>query len=72
MDMLTGKLTRILNTPYGVETTSTYWYSDIGGFGYLMAVAQHPFGESDSDKLEDPETEEPAYTGYVGPFPVLK
>ncbi len=71
MDLKTGKLDRILTTPYGSETTSPYWYSDIGGFGYLMTVAQHPYGESDQTVPHTPD-EERAYTGYVGPFPVLK
>jgi len=65
------KLTRIQTTPYGSETTSPYFYPDINGFGYLMAVVQHPFGESDQDKLLYPN-EKRAYTGYIGPFPVIK
>ncbi len=72
MDVLTGKITRVLSTPYGSETTSPYWYANIGGFGYLMAVAQHPYGESDQDKLIADSGDERAYTGYVGPFPILK
>ncbi len=69
---LTSKtLTRIQTTPYGSETTSPYYYPNINGFGYLMSVVQHPFGESDQDKLENPD-ENRAYTGYVGPFPVIK
>ncbi len=72
MDLRTGKLARILSTPYGSETTSPYWYSDLNGFGYLMAVAQHPYGESDSDKLIPGSGDERAYTGYIGPFPALK
>ncbi|MCA9556864.1 MAG: alkaline phosphatase, partial [Myxococcales bacterium] len=53
-DMLTGKLTRILTTPYGSETTSPYWYPDLGGFGYLKLVVQHPYGESDSNQSTGP------------------
>lgn len=63
-----GELTRIQTTPYGSETTSPYFYPDINGHGYLMSVIQHPFGESDEDKLEEVE-EALGYTGYVGPFP---
>lgn len=70
-DVAAGELTRIQTTPYGSETTSPYWYADINGFGYLMSVIQHPYGESDSDKLENPG-ESFAYTGYIGPFPSLK
>ncbi len=70
MDTETGRLTRIFSTPYGSETTSPYWYSDINGHGYLMAVVQHPYGESDEDKLSDP-ADARAYMGYIGPFPTL-
>ena len=67
----TNALTRILTTPYGSETTSPYFYNDINGFSYLMAVVQHPFGESDQDKsLED--SDKFGYTGYVGPMPAIK
>lgn len=64
------KLTRIETTPYGAETTSVYWYKDVNGHGYLMSVVQHPYGESDQDKLENP-ADARAYMGYIGPFPVL-
>lgn len=69
-DMKTGDLTRILTTPYGSETTSPYVYPNIDGFGYLMTVIQHPFGESDQDQLLDP-ADARAYVGFVGPFPAL-
>jgi secreted PhoX family phosphatase len=70
-DVKTKDLTRIETTPYGSETTSPYWYPDVNGHGYLMSVIQHPYGESDEDKLTD-ATEARGYTGYVGPFPSLK
>jgi len=70
-NLTSKKLTRIQTTPYGSETTSPYYYPNINGFGYLMSVVQHPFGESDKDKLQNPD-ENKAYTGYVGPFPVIK
>lgn len=67
-DLNEGSLKRIETTPYGSETTSPYWYPNINGWGYLMSVVQHPYGESDGDK--DTHTGEArAYTGYVGPFP---
>lgn len=44
-------LTRMLTTPYGSETTSPYWYPNINGWAYIMAVVQHPYGESDQEKL---------------------
>ncbi|MCB1486125.1 MAG: DUF839 domain-containing protein, partial [Bauldia sp.] len=65
-----GGLTRIFSTPYGSETTSPYFYSNVGGHGYLIAVVQHPYGESDEDKLADP-ADARAYIGYIGPFPAL-
>jgi secreted PhoX family phosphatase len=67
-DMATGDLTRILTTPYGAETTGVYWYDDIGGWSYLRATVQHPYGESDEDKLVDP-ADARAYVGYFGPLP---
>ncbi|HIQ38234.1 MAG TPA: DUF839 domain-containing protein [Desulfocapsa sulfexigens] len=64
------KLTRIQTTPYGSETTSPYFYSNINGHAYLMSVVQHPYGESDSDKLSDP-ADASGYTGYLGPLPAM-
>jgi secreted PhoX family phosphatase len=66
----TQKLTRIQTTPYGSETTSPYYYPDINGWAYLTSVVQHPYGESDSDKLIDP-AQTAGYTGYIGPLPAL-
>ena len=68
----TKALTRIFTTPYGAETTSPYVYTDINGFGYMTAVVQHPYGESDSDKASATDPVRRAYAGYVGPFPKLK
>ncbi|MGD9215850.1 MAG: DUF839 domain-containing protein [Desulfobacteraceae bacterium] len=65
-----GTLTRIQTTPYGSETTSPYFYPDINGFAYIMSVVQHPYGESDKDKFEDP-SDLRGYTGYIGPFPAM-
>lgn len=67
-DMATGAMTRIFSTPYGSEATSVDWYPNVGGHGYLMAVVQHPFGESDMDRLKSPD-ETNAWVGYIGPFP---
>ncbi|MFP7755380.1 PhoX family protein [Thermodesulfobacteriota bacterium B35] len=69
-DINSGSLTRIETTPYGSETTSVYYYPDIRGHAYLMSVVQHPYGESDQDKLRDP-AEARAYTGYLGPMPAM-
>jgi len=67
----TKAMTRITTTPYGAENTSVDWYSDVNGFGYLMTVVQHPYGESDQDKLTNPDDAR-AYVGYIGPFPAVK
>ncbi len=66
-----NELTRIQTTPYGSETTSVYWYPNINGFGYLMSVIQHPFGESDSTKYNAGSSADRGYAGYIGPFPAL-
>ncbi len=70
-NMGTAALTRIQTTPYGSETTSPYFYPNVNGFGYLMSVVQHPYGESDTDKVSTGSAERRAYTGYVGPFPAM-
>lgn len=64
------ELTRVQTTPYGSETTSPYFYPSFNGFAYLTSVIQHPFGESDADKLLE-EGEARGYTGYLGPFPPM-
>ncbi len=69
-DLDAKALTRIQTTPYGAETTSVYIYPDMGGSAYLMSVVQHPYGESDEDKLNAPD-DAAAYLGYVGPMPAL-
>lgn len=61
-------LTRIATTPYGAEATSVDWYPDVMGHGYLLLVVQHPYGESDHDKLNSPEDAR-GHVGYIGPFP---
>ncbi|SON56365.1 alkaline phosphatase [Hartmannibacter diazotrophicus] len=70
MDLATKELTRIETTPYGSETTSVYVYPNVGGHAYIMSVVQHPYGESDEDKLRSP-ADAKAYMGYIGPMPAL-
>ncbi len=65
-----GEMTRIATTPYGSEATSVDWYPNVDGHGYLTMVVQHPYGESDADKLTDREQAR-GYIGYIGPFPAL-
>ncbi len=67
----TKDITRILTTPYGSETTSPFWYPNIGGNGYLTTVIQHPFGESDKEKKDSPADTE-SWIGVVGPFPAFE
>jgi uncharacterized protein len=50
-DFASGTTTRMLSTPYGSETTSPYFYPNINDFAYIMAVVQHPYGESDEDRV---------------------
>ena len=40
------KLTRIATSVYGSEFTGTSYY-EVGDYGYLTTVVQHPYGESD-------------------------
>lgn len=67
----TKALTRIQTTPYGSETTSPYFYPNFHGYGYIMSVIQHPYGESDEDKAAPGSEQRRAYTGFVGPFPAM-
>ena len=66
-DLERKELTRILTTPYGAETTSVYYYPDFAGNSYIVSVVQHPYGESDTDKLQEP-AEKHSYFGVVGPL----
>ena len=55
-DPKTKKLTaRKATTIYGSETTSVMWQPDLkNGYTYINFVDQHPYGETDQDKLKDP------------------
>jgi len=71
-------LTRIETTPYGSETTSLYFINNIKGFGYIMSVVQHPYGEGDAltkekdmPNMAQTSGQMMGYTGYVGPLPVI-
>jgi hypothetical protein len=70
-NLTTKHLTRIQTTPYGSETSSIYFYPNLNGFGYLMSVIAHPYGDGNQDKLRQLD-EAKAYTGYIGPFPAIK
>ncbi|WP_051256636.1 PhoX family protein [Cystobacter fuscus] len=70
-NVVTRQLTRIFSTPYGSETTGVYFYPDINGHAYIKAQVQHPYGESDTDKLGADASAAKSYTGYIGPFPAM-
>ena len=68
-DFATSSLTRIMSMPYGAETTSPYYYPDLNGFSYIVAVVQHPYDESDEEKLLEPaNTGVECHVGYLGAF----
>ncbi|KAG2443999.1 hypothetical protein HYH02_009199 [Chlamydomonas schloesseri] len=70
-DLNTAALTRIFTTPYGSETTSPYWYGNVNGHAYITATVQHPYGESDSSRVNETDSYGLQGTwGVVGPFPV--
>lgn len=72
LDLKTRELQRLLSTPYGSETTSPYYYPDINGWAYIMTVVQHPYEESDQEKIFEPEnTGVEGYMGYIGPLPAV-
>ncbi len=54
---------RVASTAYGSETTSVM-YQNINGFKYLNFVTQHPYGESDKDKVKSPSDVQ-SYVGYM-------
>jgi len=69
-DLETLQLQRMMSAPYGSETTSPYYYPNINGWSYVVGVVQHPYGETDQDKLIEPQnTGEDGYFGYFGPLP---
>lgn len=68
----TKKLTRIFTTPYGAETTSLFYYPDLGGFSYIMTVIQHPYGESDETAVSPTSGERRSYMGVIGTLPAQK
>jgi hypothetical protein len=68
-------LTRIQSTPYGSESTATYWYPNINGRGYLSSVVQDPFADA-KDMPKGMAKLVPAdmtrsFVGFIGPFPAL-
>ncbi|HEX8536941.1 MAG TPA: alkaline phosphatase PhoX [Cystobacter sp.] len=70
-NIVTRELTRIFSAPYGSETTGIYFYPDINGHAYIKAQVQHPYGESDIEKVGTDASLKQSYTGYIGPFPAM-
>jgi len=70
-NVVTRELTRIFSTPYGSETTGVYFYPDINGHAYIKTQIQHPYGESDTDKVGADTSVTQSYTGYIGPLPAM-
>ncbi|KAL3138685.1 hypothetical protein ABBQ32_006440 [Trebouxia sp. C0010 RCD-2024] len=65
----TASIRRMQTTPYGSETTSAYWHEDINTCAYWISVVQHPYGESDMERvLELPSSGKAARVGYLGPL----
>jgi len=64
-DTKTKKLTtRVATTPFGSETTSLMFQNPINGYKYINFVTQHPYGESDQDKLKNTDDAQ-SYVGYI-------
>lgn len=71
-NLTNGSLTRIFSTPYGSETTSPFVYQTSNPTprtinatnDYLTMVVQHPYDESDTDKV--PSKDDPLRRAYVG------
>jgi uncharacterized protein len=71
--MPSGRMTRLLTSPYGAEVTSPYWVPKLGNFGYLLSAVQHPYTEGPgAGRANDPEaTGRDSTIGVFGPFPAL-
>ena len=67
---IAGNLTRIMTVPYGAESTSVYVYN-LADTLYFTATVQHPYVETDMDKIKEPENSgKAAWVGYLGPIPL--
>lgn len=70
LDVASGTLQRVMVAPPYGEFTGLSWTPDLGGFGYLTVVVQHPWSEG-TDTLPDgiEEADTRTFTGVLGPFP---
>ena len=79
-DVGRDRLRRIMTMPLGAEASGTYWYSDLGGAGWLTAVVQHPLAADQGTAGQGAPAEGgtkavrlgPATIGLIGPFPPPK
>ncbi len=55
---------RVATTPFGSETTSPMFQKPINGYTYMNFVTQHPYGESDKNKVKNPDDVQ-SYVGYM-------
>ncbi len=63
-----GNLTRLMSSPVGAEMTSGL-FMEIGDWGYVTVVVQHPYEGSWSSSLPDfASTGRAAAVGTLGPF----
>lgn len=70
-DPETGELRRVGTTPYGSELTGVGLATELtGDYAYLTATIQHPYGESDIDKLD--LSESTGEQGWAIAWPILK
>eukprot|EP01023_Acetabularia_acetabulum_P030917 TRINITY_DN290_c0_g1_i10.p1 TRINITY_DN290_c0_g1~~TRINITY_DN290_c0_g1_i10.p1 ORF type:complete len:718 (-),score=160.74 TRINITY_DN290_c0_g1_i10:514-2667(-) len=71
-DLDTSVLTRVASCMYGAEVTGPYYHPSVQGSSYIFYVCQHPYEESNRDKVVDPTaTGQAGWLNYLGPLPVL-
>ncbi len=72
-DVAAKELVRVLEAPDGGEVTGIHWYPDIGGYGYISATIQHPFGDEGGREQPVPFAQSVprrrSHQGVIGPFP---
>eukprot|EP01025_Chloroclados_australasicus_P026882 TRINITY_DN2669_c0_g2_i2.p1 TRINITY_DN2669_c0_g2~~TRINITY_DN2669_c0_g2_i2.p1 ORF type:complete len:950 (+),score=137.83 TRINITY_DN2669_c0_g2_i2:247-2850(+) len=71
-DLETQGLTRMASCMYGAEVTGPWYHENIQGSSFIFYVCQHPYKESNRDKVVEPDaTGEAGWVNYLGPLPVL-
>jgi len=63
-NMVSKDIKRIATVELDAETTSPYWY-EIGNYGYISLVSQHPMGDQDVD-----QSKKESSLGVIGPIPL--